>query len=583
MAETRKAPRPREESDVDFVVKEFAGVNTQAGRTAIAPEQFAWLENVMPLGFANLQAVPFQGSPVATIAAVTINYWKYVNINGTDYLICFNSGGGAHAVNLSTFAVTLIGAGGTFTGTVACAQWKNERVLIIAGNGYFDWNGTTLTNNSAPFAITAKIDNGSGGAGTILTVTVTAGVLAVGDTITGAGVTAGTVITSFGTGVGGTGTYNVNNSQNIASEAMTATPTAPTSGSTIGTFATSVWIGNARTVVFSAPNSYQDFSSANSGGNFIITDETLHSSINAIVVANGFLYIFGDSSINVISDVRVGTGTPPPRLFSNTNVTALVGSNLPASIFPFYRSLAFATRYGFYNLSGSTPQKIKDDLDGVIKLIDFTKPVSGGVTNIYNILLMCFLFTYKDPLGSRPLLALYWNQKWFFASQGSALSLIAGAFQAGTPAIFGTDGTNIYKLFSDTTSNISTMIQTALWPMKKPTSMKESQKAGVEITTAAVTTAVSLSLDSDFGVVPISFSATNTGQWVNGIGTVGNWVNGAATQGQWISTGFQIYQGDADFKGRYLGYTMRSTAPGYAVNGFLNQHQLSTPWATRAS
>ena len=226
---------------------------------------------------------------------------------------------------------------------------------------------------------------------------------------------------------------------------------------------------------------------------------------------------------------------------------------------------------------------MKDDLDGVIPLIDFTKPVSGAVANIYNILTMCFLFNYKDPAGARPLLALYWNSKWFFASQGSALTLIAGAKQGGTPAIFGTDGTNIYKLFSDTTSNISTKIQTALWGMKKPTHMKESQKAGVEITTAATATPVSLSLDSDFGTVPVTFAGTNVGQWINAAGTIGNWVNAAAVQGQWITSGFQIYQGDADFKGRYLGYTMTSTAPGYAVNGFLNQHQLSTPWATKAS
>ena len=206
------------------------------------------------------------------------------------------------------------------------------------------------------------------------------------------------------------------------------------------------------------------------------------------------------------------------------------------------------------------------------------------MANIFNILCISFLFTYKDPmLGSRPLLAIFFNKKWFFASQGSALSIVTGGFQNGTPGLFGTDGSNIWKLFSDTSSNIATTIQTALWPMKSPTRMKEPQKAGVEITTAAVTTAVSLSLNSDFGVVPIALSSTNLGQWVNNAGTLGNWVNNAAVQGQWVASGFQIYQGDASFKGRYLGYTMTATAPGFAVNGFLMQYQISTPWATKAS
>lgn len=58
---------------------------------------------------------------------------------------------------------------------------------------------------------------------TTMTVTaVTSGTLAVGQTLTGAGVTAATTITALGTGTGGTGTYTVNNSQTVASEAITA-------------------------------------------------------------------------------------------------------------------------------------------------------------------------------------------------------------------------------------------------------------------------------------------------------------------------------------------------------------------------
>ena len=503
-------PLVREEIDHDFFVKDFHGVNTQASRTAIAENEFAWLENVMPVGYANLKAVPYQGAAVATIPAVSINYWRYVNISNVDYLLCFTAGGSGHAVNLSTYAVTLIGAGGTFTGTVGACQWKNERALIIAGNGYWSWDP-------------------------------------IGGLVSLGGVTG-----------------------------------APSAGQTIGSYSGRVWVGNNRTVSFSAPNSYTDFQTASSGGSFIVTDETLHSNINALYVANNFLYIIGDSSINIVSNVILGTGSPVPTVFSNTNVSAFIGTNLPLTVFAFGRYIAFATRYGFYALNGATPEKISDALDGVIPLIYYTKPVSGDVANVFQILCMAFLFSYKDPAGQRPLLALFFNKKWFFASQGAGLTLISGAFQSGVPALFGTDGTNIWKLFSDTASNISTMIKTALWPMNKPTSMKEAQKAGVEITTSAVTTQVTLSLDSDFGTTPVTLGGTNAGNWINNAGVLGLWINNASTTGQWVSSGFQIYQGDAEFKGRYLGYTMTSTSPAYTLEGFLNQHQVSTPWATRA-
>jgi hypothetical protein len=61
---------------------------------------------------------------------------------------------------------------------------------------------------------------------TTLTVTaVTSGTLAVGDHITGSGVTVRTHITTLGTGTGGTGTYTVSPSQSVVAETITATPT----------------------------------------------------------------------------------------------------------------------------------------------------------------------------------------------------------------------------------------------------------------------------------------------------------------------------------------------------------------------
>jgi hypothetical protein len=57
---------------------------------------------------------------------------------------------------------------------------------------------------------------------TVLTVTaVTGGILRIGMVLSGTGVTAGTQIISLGTGVGGTGTYNVSASQTVASTTIT--------------------------------------------------------------------------------------------------------------------------------------------------------------------------------------------------------------------------------------------------------------------------------------------------------------------------------------------------------------------------
>lgn len=78
----------------------------------------------------------------------------------------------------------------------------------------------TLVNYGGPAVVTASI------AGTTMTVSaVTSGTLIIGATLAGTGVTAGTRITAFLTGSGGTGTYTVSLSQTTASTTITATLT----------------------------------------------------------------------------------------------------------------------------------------------------------------------------------------------------------------------------------------------------------------------------------------------------------------------------------------------------------------------
>jgi hypothetical protein len=68
-----------------------------------------------------------------------------------------------------------------------------------------------------------------------------------------------------------------------------------------------------------------------SAGNINLADDTLHSNIKSIISANNFLYVFGENSINVFSDVRVST--TGATLFTNTNVSASVGSRRIDAIF----------------------------------------------------------------------------------------------------------------------------------------------------------------------------------------------------------------------------------------------------------
>jgi hypothetical protein len=290
----------------------------------------------------------------------------------------------------------------------------------------------------------------------------------------------------------------------------------------------------------------------------------------------------------VLSDVRVIAGTPPSTVFSNANVTANIGSTFAQSIYAWYRLIMFATPYGFFALSGATPQKISTPLDNLLPYIDFTHAVTGGVFNIYGILGAAFMFTYKDPgtlpgstAGNRPLIALYFDKKWSFASQGNGLTMITGGYVNGVPQIYGTDGQNIWTLFSNTTNSISTSIQSALWPMKQAWVMKQVTRGGLEINTPAGAVTLSVLIDNEYSSAMQNLLASNLGQWINNAGTQGNWMNNSAVQGSWANSGYAVFQGDATQFGRYLGYTLTSTTPGYTLQGMLLGYTRGAQWAAR--
>ena len=83
------------------VIKKFLGVNTKANRTAIQEDEFAWLENAMPVGYANLKTLPTYSNLGITFTQPVMAMFN-VNIGLTDYLIAFETDGSAEYVNLQT-------------------------------------------------------------------------------------------------------------------------------------------------------------------------------------------------------------------------------------------------------------------------------------------------------------------------------------------------------------------------------------------------------------------------------------------------------------------------------------------------
>ena len=138
------------------------------------------------------------------------NFSGYIISNHTNGTVTTQTYANEHVV----LTKNCVMKAGTPTATATTPTAIQQPYIDTSTGVFYIAKGTYPTS-----VFTAKIDNGSGGAGTTLTVTaLTSGTIIVGSAIYGTNVTAGTIITAFVSGTnGGVGVYTVSISQNVVS------------------------------------------------------------------------------------------------------------------------------------------------------------------------------------------------------------------------------------------------------------------------------------------------------------------------------------------------------------------------------
>jgi hypothetical protein len=527
---------------------------------------FLWDGNVtLTVGSVGLVAISNIGSGYTSAPTVTISGPDETGGEQATAVCSIGVAGSGNAVtsvsltnagsgytNAANLTVTFTGGGGSGAAALAEIATFEQGTVAIAvtnsGNGY--------TNGTLP--VTVSGGGGTGAAGTAIVRNNAVQVVVM--TNYGQNYTNNANITATISGGGGSGanlTAVINNEPNIG----------------IATFSGRVWVAFGRTVAYSASISPTDFTSV-SAGTVVITDSTLHGNIQQLLSANNFLYIFADDSINVFSDVRVDTNGF--TLFTNTNISASVGSRLANAIFPYFRSVLFMNDYGVYALVGSTTTKISDPLDGMFANIDFASPIYAGQVLLNNILCAAFNFRYYDAIFTqsyRYIQAVFFEKKWFLTSQGNSLKYITSVPIGGKIALYGVANDTLYKLYNDSSNSVSSIVQTALLPLTDPIRTKQALKFGVEATLAQGGI-LNVTVDSENGSSP-PYTLQNVITWYNTSNTTIPWQNVNNTVISWVGgTGYQLYKSDAMQWGKYLGLTQTSNSAGFVINTYEFEHEL---------
>ena len=154
-------------------------------------------------------------APAVSITA-SIAVGGGAGVNDVMTVTAILSGGALEVGSLVTGSTV---AGGTFIASLGTGKGGTGTYNLTSINEQTVASTTLTVGGQPPLAFAASAASISG---TTLTITtLTSGQVDIGQQVFGTGVTANTVITAFGSGAGGTGTYTVNQSQTVSSEAMT--------------------------------------------------------------------------------------------------------------------------------------------------------------------------------------------------------------------------------------------------------------------------------------------------------------------------------------------------------------------------
>jgi hypothetical protein len=415
------------------------------------------------------------GSITATESGGAVNALTIVSggsgyVPGT-YPLSLTGGGGSGALATYTvngsgvIASTTITAGGagytagpavvipTGSGAAAVASITPGAVASITiVNG-----GTNLTGTPLLTIV------GGGGSGATAIATVTSGAITAVD------------VTNGGSGYSSTPAVEVQSGLNNAAAALLTVMPFGISGTAIETYESRLWIvnpystnpqGAGGTCIFSAPESYTDFSTANGGGSFTSNDSFLRVAYTQPRQTNGFLYFIADSSVNYVAGVST-SGDPPTTTFTNQNADPETGTPYASTVDVLGSNIVFANAFGVHVSYGGRVTKVSEALDGIYNTVPNFDGfnLSAAKHILYGKRVWALLLPVIDQVtGEQVNKLMMWDEKrWWTTQQDIDLIYIQHQEIASVINAYGTDGTKIYPLFTSPSTAITKTAQSKLW------------------------------------------------------------------------------------------------------------------------
>jgi hypothetical protein len=420
-----------------ITLDKWAGLNQQTLRGSIDDQELFWQENLYAIAAGNLRSCWGPSAPIYTAPTgklILRIFFGYIGLNTPIFGQpppgrlgwMFLNDGTVDQVDLDTQEVVPLGQiWGTFPPYLWASvkvwrpQWvggtapgQGGGILIGSPQGLYAWDGTTLSSPGDP------------------------------------------------------------SPEWLSGEVPGVDPISPMPSGLPGIYAMEVyqdrlWIAGKNVISFSAPSNGANFSTALGGGSFGYFGDRLAITYMDLAANAGYLYVFGDSSTDIISNVQFsGAGTPTAPFTTNftySNLDPQIGHGFARPAGRWGRFFVMANgsprssgdtdqeafHGGIYLMAGGDAQMIGQKVSNIYKTLDTStfQPTFAPMTMFgYKVMLFNGLFT--DPWGRKRSMLLAWNgEQWAVMSQGLNLTQIGSYEDSSIIIPYGTDSVNLYRLF----------------------------------------------------------------------------------------------------------------------------------------
>jgi len=237
-----------------------------------------------------------------------------------------------------------------------------------------------------------------------------------------------------------------------------------------------LWVAGKNVISFSKPGNGSDFAAVDGGGTLAyFGDKLVHDYVD-LAASSGYLFCFGDSSTDMISNVQMTGGTATGQalttLFNYQNVDPQVGQRFPRPVGHWGRYFTLYNGAGVFFMQGGDAQEIGQKVQNIYVTVDNTPyyPTMAPAT-MYGFRVMLFNGTFVDPWGVKRNLLLMWHGTfWSVASQfyrsdpepSTQINLTNIASYEDNSVItpYGTDGRFLFRLFDHPHSTMPKRLST---------------------------------------------------------------------------------------------------------------------------